>query len=93
MNGIRPASDEVKKLGSEKIAQVRIYNLHLMAQIIDLAITRGAFRGAEASQVGALFDILAGAVNKAYDIAEDEINKVSEIKLPSISEEKISQTS
>ncbi len=59
-----------------------------MAQVIDLAMSRGAFRGPEASQIGALFDTLATGINKAYDITEDEIKKVNEIKLPSISEEK-----
>jgi hypothetical protein len=88
MSVIRPVTDDVRKVAFEKVAQVRIYNLHLMAQVIDLAMTRGAFRGAEASQVGALYDTLAGAVNKSYDMAEDEIKKVNEIKLPSISEDK-----
>ncbi len=88
MSGIRQVSDEVKKLGSEKVAQVRIYQLHLMAQVIDLAMSRGAFRGPEASQIGALFDTLVSGVNKAYDITEDEIKKANEIKLPSISEDK-----
>jgi hypothetical protein len=90
MNAIKPVSDEIKKKSFEKIAQVRIYNLYLMTQIIDLAISRGAFRGAEASQVGALFDILSSAVNKAYDItiAEQEENKkVNEIKTSFINED------
>jgi hypothetical protein len=90
MNGIRPVNDDVKKIAFEKVAQVRIYQLHLMAQVIDLAMTRGAFRGQEASQIGALFDTLATGVNKAFDLAEDEIKKVGEIKLPSISEDKTS---
>lgn len=88
MSSVRQVSDEVKKLGFEKVAQVRIYNMHLMAQVIDLAMTRGAFRGSEASQVGALFDTIVAGINKAFDIAEDEIKKVEEIKLPSISEDK-----
>lgn len=89
MSGIRPATDEVKKIAFEKLAQVRIYQLHLLAQVLDLALRRGAFGGSEASQVGALFDTLSGAVNKAYDITEDELKKVEGIsKLPSIVEEK-----
>ena len=87
MNGINPATDEVKKIAFEKVAQVRIYQLHLMAQVLDLAMTRGAVRGAEARQIGALFDTLATGVNRAFALAEEDIKKVSEIKLPSISEE------
>lgn len=87
MSGIRPVGDDVKKIAFEKVAQVRIYQLHLMAQVIDLAMKRGAFAASEASQVGALFDTLASGVNKAYDMAEKEIKEVGEIKLPSISEE------
>jgi len=89
MSGIRPVSEEVKKLAAEKMAQVRIYQLHLMAQVIDLAMSRGAFKGPEASQIGALFDSLAAGINKAYDITEDEIKKANELKLPSIREEEI----
>ena len=85
MSVIKPVSDEVRKAAMEKVAQVRIYNLHLMAQIIDLAMSRGAFRGSEASQVGALFDTLAGAVNKAYDIT---IAEESNVDLPPINEDK-----
>jgi len=87
MSTVRPVSDDVKKIAFEKIAQVRIYQLHLMTQIIDLAMSRGAFRGPEASQIGALFDTLVSGINKAYDISEDEIKKVNELKLPSISDE------
>ena len=87
MSGIRPVNDDIKKIAFEKIAQVRIYQLHLMAQIIDLAMSRGAFRGPEASQIGALFDSLATGVNRAYDISEDEIKKAND-KLPTINEDK-----
>jgi len=90
MSAIKPVNDEIRKIAFEKVAQVRIYNIHLMAQVIDLAMSRGAFRGAESSQVGALFDTLVGAINKAYDmtLAEEEKKKINEIKLPTISEEK-----
>ena len=88
MSGIRPVSDEVKELAFAKTAELRIYQVHLMAQVIDLAMKRGAFVAAEASQIGALFDSLAGGVNKAYDLAEKELKKTKESELPSISEDK-----
>lgn len=88
MSGIRQVNDDIKRVAMEKVAQVRIYQLHLMAQVIDLAMKRGAFAAAEASQIGALFDTLATGVNKAYDMAEKELKEVSEIKLPTISEDK-----
>ena len=42
--------------------------LNMLMQIVDLAVQRGAFRGSEASQVGAVFDKLSsflGAVAQA----------------------------
>ena len=42
--------------------------LSMLMQIVDLAVQRGAFRGSEASQVGAVFDKLSaflGAVAQA----------------------------
>lgn len=89
MSGLRPVNDDIRKAAFEKTAQVKIYQLHLMAQIIDLAMSRGAFKGGEASQVGALFDSLVAGINKAYDMVENEVKKIDEIKLPSISENKI----
>jgi hypothetical protein len=78
MSGIRQVNEEIKSRAMEKIAQVSIYQLHLMTQVIDLAITRGAFRGSEASQVGALFDTLVTGINKSFDLVEEDIKKVSE---------------
>jgi hypothetical protein len=84
--GIRVVNDDIKKIAFEKNAQVKIYQLHLMAQVIDLGCKRGAFSAAEASQIGALFDTLAVGINKAFDIAEEEIKK--DVKLPTIIEDK-----
>ncbi len=75
ISGIRPVTEEVKKIAFEKVAQVSIYNLHLIAQIIDLSCKRGAFMANEMSIVGTLFDIIASGVNKSYDIADEEIKK------------------
>lgn len=82
MSGIRQVTDEVKNAAMEKIAQVRIYQLNLMIQVIDLAMSRGAFRGTEASQIGALFDTLVSGVNKAYDITEEELKATPDTNLP-----------
>lgn len=87
MSGIRQVNDEVKKIGFEKVAQIKIYQLHLLAQIIDLACKRGAFGASEISQVGALFDTIVTGVNKAYDVAEEEIKNIVESKLGTIVEE------
>ena len=49
--------------------------LSMLMQIVDLAVQRGAFRGNEISQVGAVFDKLnsfLGAVAQANQPAEGE---------------------
>jgi hypothetical protein len=75
MSGIKQVSTEVQQIAHVKIAQVSIYNLNLLAQSIDLACKRGAFEGAEVSKVGALYDSIIVAVNKAYDMAEEEFKE------------------
>jgi hypothetical protein len=40
-------------------SQITIADLDTIKNIIDLACTRGAFRGAEISQVGAVYDKLS----------------------------------
>ena len=42
----------------ENNTQITVADLDTIKNIIDLACTRGAFRGAEVSQVGAVFDKL-----------------------------------
>jgi uncharacterized protein YggE len=42
----------------ENTTQITVADLDTIKNIIDLACTRGAFRGAEVSQVGAVFDKL-----------------------------------
>jgi len=69
-------SEEVKKLAFEKNAQVKIYQLYLLTEIINLASIRGAFKGPELSQVGALFDTLSTGINKAYEIAKEELKSL-----------------
>lgn len=81
MSTLKIVNEDVKKIALEKIAQVKIYQLNLMAQIIDLAMSRGAFRGSEASQVGALFDTLINAINKAYELTEEDIKNSEDNKI------------
>lgn len=52
-------------------------DLTLFANIIDLAVQRGAFKGAEAETVGAAFNRLV-AVVKALQPAEEEGGEESE---------------
>jgi len=85
MSGIRQVDEKIKTKAMEKVAQIKIYQLFLLAQVIDLGCKRGAFGGSEATQVGTLFDTLVAGVNKAIDLAETE--EINETKLPSISEE------
>ena len=40
-------SEEVKKLAFEKMCQIKIYQIYLLAEVINLASTRGAFKGNE----------------------------------------------
>jgi hypothetical protein len=56
---------------SEEKIEITIQDLVLAANIIDLATQRGAFKAAEAGQVGACFNKLVAFV-KANAPAEDE---------------------
>jgi uncharacterized protein YggE len=44
----------------ENTTQITVADLDTIKNIIDLACTRGAFRGGEVSQVGAIYDKLNG---------------------------------
>ena len=66
--------------------------LNMLMQIVDLAVQRGAFRGSEASQVGAVFDKLSsflGAVAQAQKAeaeadapADEEADAPAEAEVP-----------
>ena len=56
--------------------QITIADLDTIKNIIDLACTRGAFRGAEVSQVGAVYDKLSLFLEAVIAQAkEQEANK------------------
>lgn len=51
---------------------ITIQDLVLAANIIDLAVQRGAFKGAEAAQVGASFEKIVAFVNANQPPATEE---------------------
>ena len=61
--------------GAEVPESIGLNDLQLLANIVDLASQRGAFRGNELTQVGAVFDKLAAFlnyVNEAQQAQEEE---------------------
>jgi hypothetical protein len=54
----------------ENTTQITIADLDTIKNVIDLACTRGAFRGAEISQVGAVFDKLTVFLNAVIEQAK-----------------------
>ena len=74
----------VDQTGAEAPQQdpaLSLEELNMLMQIVDLAVQRGAFRGNEASQVGAVFDKLSsflGAVAHAQQ-AEAEAQAESDV--------------
>jgi len=63
--------------------QITIADLDMIKNVIDLACTRGAFRGAEVSQVGAVYDKLALFLDAVVAQAqEQEANKQADAGEP-----------
>jgi len=54
----------------EDTKQITIADLDTIKNIIDLACTRGAFRGAEISQVGAVYDKLTAFLEAVIEQAK-----------------------
>jgi len=52
------STEEVKETQAPQSESISLNDLQLVKQIIDLATERGAFRGNELSQVGAVYDRL-----------------------------------
>jgi hypothetical protein len=59
--------------------QITIADLDTIKNIIDLACTRGAFRGAEVSQVGVVFDKLSAFLEAVIEQAkaQEALNAVA----------------
>ena len=77
-------TDSPEAEGSEVPESIGLQDLQVLAQIVDLASQRGAFRGNELTQVGAVFDKLSTFLNfvaeqnKANEEAEAEAEEDSE---------------
>ena len=56
---------------TQEVPTLTLQDLTLTANIIDLSVQRGAFKGAEAEQVGAMFNRLVSII-KAIAPQEDE---------------------
>jgi hypothetical protein len=54
----------------ENTTQITIADLDALRGIVDIAAQRGAFRGAELTQVGAVFDKLTSFLNAAVEQAK-----------------------
>lgn len=75
--------EDVKRRAFEKLCQVRIYQLFQLAEVINLASARGAFRGSELSHVGALFDTLTKGVDQAFKMAKEEV-EATKVQAPTV---------
>lgn len=53
-----PQAQESEAQDAQAPESISLNDLQLLLQIVDLASSRGAFRGAELTQVGAIFDKL-----------------------------------
>lgn len=60
------AAPELPDAAPEQIT-LGVADLQNAAQVIDIAVTRGAFRAAEAEQVGAVFNRLSAFIQSVQD--------------------------
>ena len=71
------------KVEAPKTVELSIQDIVLSANIIDLATQRGAFKAAEAGQVGACFEKLVAFIkanSPKPDLTEDEKKQVEDKK-------------
>ena len=59
--------------------QITVADLDALRSIVDLAATRGAFRGAELAQVGAVFDKLTTFLNAVVAQAQATADGETEV--------------
>lgn len=64
----------------DNTTQITIADLDTLKNVVDLASSRGAFRGAELSQVGTIYDKLTAFLNNviAQAKAQEEANQSAE---------------
>lgn len=72
MQKLEDLSEDQKKQLFEMRAEIKVYSLIQLTQIVDVASQRGAFKGEELSLVGSLFDSLKNGINKAVEVVKDE---------------------
>jgi uncharacterized protein YggE len=58
--------------------QITVSDLAAIKELIDLACTRGAFRGDEMTSVGEVYDKLTGFLNTVIAAAQAEANQQGE---------------
>ena len=58
--------------------KVTLNDLQLLAQIVDLASSRGAFRGNELTQIGTVYDKLTGFLNHVAEKQKAEVEAAQE---------------
>jgi len=63
---------------TQPIQPITVADLDALRSIIDLAATRGAFQGAELSQVGAVFDKLTIFLNSVVKQAQASAEPLSD---------------
>ena len=63
---------------NQPIQPITVADLDALRSIIDLAATRGAFQGAELSQVGAVFDKLTIFLNSVVQQAQASAEPLSD---------------
>ena len=71
---------------AEPQASLSLEELGGLLQIVDLAVSRGAFRGAEASQVGAVFDRLNNFLSIVAQSQQAEADATEGVEAPAEAE-------
>jgi hypothetical protein len=63
---------------TQPVQPITVADLDALRSIIDLAATRGAFQGAELSQVGAVYDKLTTFLNSVVAEAQAKVQSQSD---------------
>ena len=71
---------------ADQQASLSLEELGALLQIVDLAVSRGAFRGAEASQVGAVFDRLNNFLSIVAQSQQAEAEATEGVEAPAEAE-------
>ena len=63
--------------------------LNLIKEIIDISTSRGAFRGAELSQIGAVYDSINSGLEKGFELTKKDLDKVAVVPVETRKDSKI----